>query len=236
LLLFLTSQSVAFAIVTETWDNGHRNWRYVAQGHSEPLITHVPSGGVGGSGFIQVDYYQGNQFEWGDLGGDLDWVYWPAFVYPTLDGLTPVIDFTGADVTINMMGSADLNMQSGQLYFYIGKWNGDTSQWSLIRHNKPIAIGNAAWQSSTITLGSVIGAGSDDWTLLDGGDYTLAQTLAHPTEFGFTITGVQNDEENPTGVLSFDEFSTTGSIVIPEPTTMTLLVLTGLGLFRRRKA
>jgi len=233
--LVAATAAVCHADVLESWDTGHQNWHYWASPNNEPYVTHVGSGGVGDSGYVEVDFVVGNNYHWKDLGGDLDWVYWPNYIYPEDDGLTPNVNFTGADVSVYVKGSANLNMQSGSLYFYVGKAGGpNDSLWSLFRHNTPLGIGNATWLQSTITLADTLGPGADEWVLMEGGDYTVAETLAHPLEFGFTITGVQENEDNPTGILGFDEFFTTGDIV-PEPVSLTVIGLGGLMLLRRRR-
>lgn len=233
--VILAMLAVARGDMTESWDTGHQNWHYVAQGHAEPLMTHVTSGGVGDSGYVQADFYSGNQFEWLILGGDLNWVYWPNFVYPEADGLTPNVDFTGADVSIYIKASTGYDMQGGQFYFYIGKVD-ELDRWSLYRHNTPLAIGDNTWVQSSITLASTVGTGFNEWTLMQGGDFAIAEALAHPTEFGFTITDVPDEDiPNPTGVFGFDEFHTTGSI-IPEPASAVLLLaLSGVSRNRRRR-
>lgn len=219
------------AVISESWDSGHQNWHYWVGPSNEPLMSHVASGGVGDSGYVEVDFPEGNSYQWKNhsLGGDLDWVYFPGYVYPYDDGLTGITDFTGADLSVYVQGSADLDMQSGALYLYIAKHDEVTEDWSIFRYNTAFGIGNETWQQTSMTLGTTEGSGANEWVLMDGGDFTLAQTLTSATEFGFAITGVQDNEDNPSGILRFDEL-----VIVPEPVTIALLGLGGL-MLRRRK-
>ena len=75
-------------------------------------------------------------------------------------------------------------------------------------------------ETLTTTIGDVTGAGNDD---------TFFYFKAPP---GQTIKRIDADDTTHTGLIAFDDL---GIIIIPEPATMGLLALGGVGLLLRRK-
>lgn len=218
-LTLLASLGIAGAAYTESWDDGAGSWRYWAGTLNEPEVSTVATGGQSG-GYATVDLDQ--VLDWGPVPAPVHYVYWPLYLYPGDLQAGTTCDFTGASAQIFVNGNG-VDLRSGELYFYVSRYDPETDDYRLMRTNSPLTVGDGTWAENSFS----ISGNEADWTLIqeDGPDpFTVGETLVGATEFGFVITGVLESEENPTGILNFDEFSTTAA-VIPEPLASWLLLL-----------
>jgi len=215
----------AFGGYSEPWETGANDW---LDGQVPPQpVTHVMGGGVGGGNHVMVDLAT-DVPAW-KKSPTVDWMYFPNW-YSTLDTGEHQLDFTGADVSIDVRGE-NVDLASGSLYFFVG-WTDEAGTSAYYRHNTALTVGVSDWAHSSINCGT----DDTDWTLMDesGTPPSFAAVLAAPNEYGFTITDVLDTDPDPSGDLHFDNFNTDARS-IAEPAGLGVLGLTLLGWRRRRR-
>ena len=133
------------------------------------------------------------------------WTYVTA-PYGDMTGLTMTID---TKITDAETGNAQFYVGRGGTYFIDGAW----------------AIGaDTTWTTHTVALDS---SNFTSWTGVNDHVYTLAQVLQAPTDIGIFFGG---GIASGTGSVLVDNFGT-----VPEPATLVLLALGGVGMLLRRR-
>jgi len=225
LVLVALSDGSAWAAYQQNWDADAGQWQYWVSPGDEPGVEHHAQGGVADSGHISVNLAD---VGWqGPLDPPINYLYWTAYYYNQDSGPGPM-DFTGADISVYACGE-NVELQNGELYFYLGRFNADLSQYAQYRTQTPVSIGQGNWQLNAWTLST----DAADWQRISGNAFTFADVVSHAGEFGFVITGVPTGPD-PSGVIKLDEFDT-DAVLVPAPATLGLLAAAGTMAWRRRR-
>jgi hypothetical protein len=230
-----SSQAVCFVAVgavcaaaqaqyVQPFDADNGMWQTWVSSGNEPQIDHLPSGGVADSGHVSVDL-AGIGFQ-GPLAPPNEFHYWAAYLYAD-DLEIGRFDFTDASVGVQLRGE-DLDLQSGDLYFYISRYEAPSGANSIFRTETALVPGESSWMDNTLGLSGA------SWVPMVENGFTLGEVLAEATEFGFVVAGVGASDDDPSGVLGIDEFRTDAPR-IPSPATAGVLALACPLALRRRR-
>ncbi len=216
--------AIAHAQYVQTFDANNGMWQTWVSPGNEPGIAHVATGGVNNSGHVSVDL-AGINFE-GPLASPNEYIYWTAYLYADDLGVGR-FDFSNAAVDVQTRGNG-IDVQSGGVFFYINRYEVSTNEYSIFRTAEALTVNEGVWTNTSLDLSSMT------WVSMVENGFTLSEVLSEATEFGFVVAGVGAMDDDPSGVLDLDEFST-DAVWIPAPGVVGLLAIAGvMGLRRRR--
>jgi hypothetical protein len=221
----LTADYIELWNTTPPAENHWNYWDASPGGYGSPA-SWTSSGGYANSGHI---YMPMNELVKWPAAENL---YWPVF---TIAGTGHREAYQELDLTkdpvLNILLSAaggTVNLQGGQLYFFIGEWIGGVTPSAVFyRSTTPLVVNSTGW---SLVNSSKVGK-ETDWDLLFRENSTrLASDLFfHPQQYGLVLVGAGPDPLS--GDLHIDNFSS-----IPEPAALGGSLAGGLVLmvvFRR---
>jgi hypothetical protein len=224
ILVVASCLSTADGQYAESFDTDHGGWQTWVRSGDEPPINHADTGGVGGSGHVFVNLASiGFQ---GPLSSPNDYIYWAAYLYAEDSGIGR-FDMSQATVSLSARGD-QIDLQSGELYLYISRYDQDTGENAIFRADTPVTIGTTNWAANSFDLAAV------SWVEMVQNGFFLSEVLAEVTEFGFVVAGVAQTDDDPSGTLRIDEFQTDAPL-IPAPATGLVALAGTAGLATRRR-
>ncbi len=162
------------------------------------LTTWVPSGGVGGSGYVWTDHRR-----WSADTPEQPLSILPLIFYRNWIGENPV-DLRGAELAVYLRGD-ELKLDGARCYFWV---HGDSTRWHCTR--QPLAISEGRWAEAPnrVKLGVDASAWHCSWSLDPRKPASLDQVLGQAQSYGFSFVGFSSEVS---GRLSMDEFTVSRS-------------------------